>query len=116
VSKLSQVSEWRRSAGKWKPALEGTVSPRGGTFFAPGMLHETKSTAKCSAAATFQFRFPQPARYLRMFLPRILFSNEVGRCFHQWDSFVTFRNYGAFLPTLVPEKIEGQIGWNVNCH
>lgn len=40
-----------------------------------------------------------------MFLPRLLFSNEVGNCFHAWDSLVTLKTYGAPYSSLSRKSI-----------
>ena len=81
--------------GKWKPDYEFVVKEGGGVMFPPGNFHETRALARdsCTTATTVQMQLPNPTRYIRHFLPRLL-SSHLGideTCWERWDSYATFR-------------------------
>ena len=78
---------------RWDPEFEFIVPSGGGVVFPPYNIHETiGSTKECTTATTFNFFSPQPTRYFRRFLPRLL-NTHLGfseKCGQFWDPFATF--------------------------
>jgi len=84
---------------KWTPEYEFMVPKGAGVVFPPYNMHETIADPKqCTTATTFNFFSPQPTRYIRSFLPRLLHThlgyNE--RCHYKWDRYATFINSDGY--------------------
>ena len=117
---------------KWDPEFEFMVPSGGGVIFPPYNIHETVAdTRQCTTATTFNFFSPQPTRYIRAYLPRLL-NTHLGyneQCSGKWDRYATFINtHGyryhrgkkgktpteAFEPSLDSKDIETHFQWILN--
>lgn len=98
-----------RSHHAWQPELDFDNPQGGAIIFPPGYMHESMAHGKCSTSTTYQYKFPQPTKYIRTFLPRLLMSQEVGKCSQTWDPYATWQNAGEVVPTLDKAKVRAQL-------
>ena len=63
----------------------------------------------CCVTLMLQYKFPQPTKYIRAFLPRLLMSQEVGKCSSTWDPYATFQAAGAVVPSLDKAVVLSQL-------
>ena len=98
-----------RSHHSWDPEYDFDNPQGGAIVFPPGYMHETMSHSQCTTATTFQYKFPQPTKYIRAFLPRLLMSQEVGKCTSTWDAYATFQEAGEVTPTLDFGEVQQQV-------
>ena len=72
------------------PELRVTVPEGGGIIFPPYSYHETvTNNAECSVSTTFTHETPQPTRYLRQFMPRLLNGHleYIDACHRLWNKY-----------------------------
>eukprot|EP00812_Abedinium_dasypus_P008814 NODE_2548_length_916_cov_266.651568.p2 GENE.NODE_2548_length_916_cov_266.651568~~NODE_2548_length_916_cov_266.651568.p2 ORF type:complete len:240 (+),score=93.18 NODE_2548_length_916_cov_266.651568:33-752(+) len=86
------------------------VNPVGAAVvFPPGYFHETVGTDMWATAITFQFQRPQPVKYIRDFLPRLVESplGHEEKCHERWKDYVLFGRPAK--PTLSESEMRARV-------